>query len=243
MKSWILGMALLLAAPKPAKTDPTLDKAAKLLSAMKHDEAEALVRGAIRKNPAAHGYHLALGRVLAAKGRHADAYLELHYEGLRAGSEPSGPEAFKLADGIAQMRGPETEDARAVEDAISATDDDPLRAIRLLEGISKERRSHYVVRFYLAEAKLRTLDPEPALKDLRGLSAEDPHFVPSVVLEALALRMLGKDKEAAARAARARKMAPSHGALKALAKLEEPLPSPLPTPIRPPPVTPPNAVP
>lgn len=244
MKSWILGMALLLAAPKGGKPADTLQKANALVSAMKYAEAEALVRGAMKKNPKAHGYHLALGRVLLASGKPADAYLEFMYEGLRAGTDPAGEEAFKAADSVLeQKRGPEVEDAKLVAQAIEKTGGEPLEAKKLLESVSNERKKHFVVRLYMAEAKMRAFDAAPALKEFRALSAEDPHFVPSVVLEAMSLRWLGKQKEAEAVAAKARKMAPKHGALAALKLLAEPLPSPLPTPLQPPPTPSPGLVP
>lgn len=226
----IAALVLVLAAnPKAPQT--TIEKANNLVSAMKHVEAEALLRSAMKKSPGAHGYRLALGRVHVAKGDPGTAYLEMLYEGLRAGSDPSGAAAFDAADQLLQeTRGPELVDGRRVRDAYEAVRDRPADATRILGEVSKVHRSHFVVRFFLAEARMRSGDHEPALKQLRALSAEDPWFVPSVVLEAMTLRAIGRQKEAEAAAAKARKLAPNHWALKPLDLLADPLPEPTPTP-------------
>lgn len=225
----IASLVLLLSA-SPASGN-SIEKANALIAKRKLVEAEAVVRAGMKQNPAAHGYHLALGRVLVAKEKPADAYLEFLYEGMRAGAAPESDEAFSEAEQVlSHTRGIEANDARWVRKAIDIVDNDADEALRFLGEVSKERQSHFVMRFYRAEARVRTGEFEAALKELRALSAEDPWFAPAVIQEAMTLRAMRRPDEARAAAAKARKISPDHWALKTLELLDKPLPSPAITP-------------
>lgn len=195
----------------------------------KYSEAEAVLREGMRQNASSHGFHLALGNVLLAKGKPADAYLEYFYEGLRAGADPAGAAAIKAAkDLLASNRGLDVDEARRFLQGVDSVSTNPPEARRALKTLSKERAGHFVVRFFLAETRMRSGEEEGALQELRTLTKEDPGFVPAMVLEAMSLRSLGRQKEAEAVAAKARKVSPKHWALKPLELLGQATPTPLP---------------
>lgn len=240
-------IAALLAAPaappgKNALTPPEVFARAELMvTASNFDGAEKLIRQGLESHPNAPGFHLALGKVHAARGHQANAYYEFHYEVLRTGPEGLGLEAAKAAKQLLEnARGFEVDEARTYIRAANAVEQDPAGVRKTLEKIAKERGSRFTLRFFIAEAKLRGREFEPALAELRALTKEDPGFVPAIVLEAMALRALGRQSEAVATAKRARDLSPNHWSLEPLALLEKPLP-PIPplTPVpSPPPASP-----
>lgn len=219
-------IVLILSGP-PAES---FTKAQALTTEGKFSDAEAVLRGGMKQNPGTQGFHLAIGRVLLANDRPAEAYFEYFYEVLRAGSDAPGAEAMQASkDLLATHRGIEVDEARVFLKAVTTVGTNPAEARRLLLSLTGDRATHYVTRYFLAETRLRTTGGEEALKELRALVAEDPGFAPAVVLEAMSLRGLGRQKEAETAGARARKIAPTHWALATLELLSQPTPTPLPT--------------
>lgn len=209
-------------------------KAEALTAERKYDAAEKVVRESMKQNPAAHGHHLALGKVLLAQGKVADAYYEYFYEALRAGKEAPAADAVKAGKALLENnRGVEVDEIRRLLKGVDETADDPVAARKTLQSVEKERPPRFVLRFFLAETRLRSGDHEQALLEARALTAEDPRFVPAMVLEAMALRALGKQREAEGVAARAKEIAPSHWCLAPLVLLAEPMPTVPPTPAAP----------
>lgn len=210
-------------------------KAEALTTERKFDEAEKVVRESMKQNPAAHGHHLALGKVLLARGKVAEAYYEYFYEVLRAGKEPPAGDAVRAGKALLENnRGVEVDEIRRLLKGVDETAVDPVAARKTLQAVEKERPPRFVLRFFLAETRLRSGDHEQALQEARALTTEDAHFAPAVVIEAMALRALGKQREAEGAAARAREIAPSHWCLAPLALLAQPMPTPPPTPAPPP---------
>lgn len=184
------------------------------LSVNDTDAAEHVLREGMRAHPAAAGFHGALGRVLAAKDKKADAFYELQWELLRSGVDsPAGMRAASDAAGL--LRSGDAE-IREVADAMHQMGADPsgsrsrLSRVRAARG---EAGAHPVLDLLIAEAARLAGDERAAERGLRSVIERDPAFIPAYAELASLLEATGNPAEAAMLETRARSMAPGHWSL------------------------------
>lgn len=207
---------LLLAGPVPKTADDHLAMSAVHLSVGDMEKAESVARAGLKRHPATHGFHLAIGRALEARREPALAFYEYQWELFRAGHErPEGKQAAEACRTLLESgRGPEADEMRLVMESVATIAADATKARVALERVIAERGDPFVLRMFLAEALATEGDRTRAAALFRELLEEDARFVPALVGLAEVVEKDGAKKASADLMAKARKIDPEHWRLR-----------------------------
>ena len=187
-----------------AATALTLDRAL--------DDAQRVIDLGRVRFPAAQGFHLKQGELLAVRGRVADAFYEYEWEVMRAGRNDTGSAAAKAVGRLLKEggRGPEVAEIQQVLLAQANLMVRSRDALDSLQKVAAIRGNPFVLRMLIAEAQVVAGELDAAENGFRALIAEDKFFVPAYVELAGVLRLKGKPEDAAALDERARAIYPEH---------------------------------
>lgn len=183
------------------------------LAAGDPDGAERVVRQGLEECPEAHGFHLKLGEIEAARGAEIEAYYEYQWELLRAGDQrPTGNEAAVRSARLLDKAGaPEIQQVTKALQYLAAQE--PHEALRALEAVYTHRGDRFALRMFRASARHAAGRLEAAEADYRALLERDEFFVPAYIELAKVLRATARPEEAAALERRARDIDPMHWSL------------------------------
>lgn len=174
--------------------------------------AEAVLRDAQKRFPAAHGLHLGRGALEQARGNVRAALWEYQWELLRAGADrPSGEEAARRSTVLVEAGSKDTVEVRAVLEAMSNAGTDPDAALVVVKS-ARANGDTFVLRVFETELRAAARDPE-AESLFRQLVKMDPGFVPAHVGLANTLGRAGNTKAAQAALDAARNIDPNHWSL------------------------------